>query len=163
MKSLKELESYFQKVIPYKDGFKAMCPCHNDKKQSIAVRKGDKLEGYIVTCFAGCQTKDILNRIGLEWSDIRPCDSKEAYDNSWKSKLEWFYSTQVKWKDDNGVEHTGYGEGVKVVADYQYRDEEGVYQYSKVRLEGGQIDGKILTYRVIDYANGKSVAGKGNG
>ncbi len=47
------------------------CPCHADAKASlsIGVGGGGKILFY---CHAGCQTKDILDRVGLKFSDVMP-------------------------------------------------------------------------------------------
>ena len=37
--------------------YKACCPAHDDKKQSLSIKQGDK--GVVLKCFAGCGTRQI--------------------------------------------------------------------------------------------------------
>src|SRR5574343_1971968 len=46
------------------EGYKALCPAHIDNKPSLAINNGDK--GIIVKCFAGCNTNDICDRLGIK-------------------------------------------------------------------------------------------------
>lgn len=49
----------------------ACCPAHDDQSPSLAIKDGD--EGRIILhCFAGCATEDVLESIGLEFSDVMP-------------------------------------------------------------------------------------------
>ena len=49
-------------------GWMAKCPCHNDKKASLCVSEGEK--GLLIKCMAGCETKDIVSRLGLQMHDL---------------------------------------------------------------------------------------------
>lgn len=63
-------------VLQYFDGVKrcsdtqymARCPCHDDRKQSLSIGRGEK--GVVLKCQAGCDTRDILNRVGLKPRDL---------------------------------------------------------------------------------------------
>lgn len=44
------------------------CPCHDDRKQSLSVGRGEK--GIVLKCQAGCATRDILARVGLQPRDL---------------------------------------------------------------------------------------------
>ena len=46
----------------------ARCPCHDDKKQSLSIGRGQK--GVVLKCQAGCDTRDIIARIGLRSCDL---------------------------------------------------------------------------------------------
>lgn len=46
----------------------ARCPCHNDKKQSLSIGCGKK--GVVLKCQAGCDTRDIIARVGLKTADL---------------------------------------------------------------------------------------------
>jgi hypothetical protein len=50
------------------DSFTARCPAHDDRDPSLSVSKGE--HGILVHCFAGCQTTDILDRLGLSYNDL---------------------------------------------------------------------------------------------
>jgi putative DNA primase/helicase len=44
------------------------CPAHDDQHASLTWSDGD--EGLVLKCFAGCDTKDVLAKLGLTFSDI---------------------------------------------------------------------------------------------
>lgn len=129
------------------DTAKCICPAHADKEASLSVTKGDN--GILIHCHAGCDTKDVLAMAGLSISDI--CNDNNKL--SCYAKITWYYATQCEWKDSNGKDHKGYGEGVHIAAEYPYYDEKGVYLYSKLRFEGGAIQGKLIRYYFIDKVN----------
>lgn len=51
--------------------WKARCPAHDDRKESLSVSVG-KNGAIILKCHAGCDNSDILNRMGLKYSDLYP-------------------------------------------------------------------------------------------
>ncbi len=63
-------------MLRYFDGVKrcnenqymARCPCHDDRKQSLSIGCGEK--GVVLKCQAGCDTQDILARVGLNARDL---------------------------------------------------------------------------------------------
>ena len=65
-----------QEVLSHFDGVKrrneneymVRCPCHDDKKQSLCIGNGEK--GVVLKCQAGCDTRAILDRVGLKPSDL---------------------------------------------------------------------------------------------
>lgn len=65
-----------QEVLSHFDGVKrrneneymVRCPCHNDKKQSLCIGNGEK--GIVLKCQAGCDTRAILDRVGLKPADL---------------------------------------------------------------------------------------------
>ena len=69
MIELRELLSRLQGVEEKGGGqFMARCPCHDDKRASLAVRMGEK--GIVLNCLAHCETADILDALGLSWADV---------------------------------------------------------------------------------------------
>src|SRR5262245_63803480 len=50
------------------DHWTARCPSHDDDGPSLSIR----LEGgrILLHCFAGCDTKAILDAVGLNWGDL---------------------------------------------------------------------------------------------
>lgn len=48
--------------------YKACCPAHDDKKQSLSVKQGAK--GVVLKCFAGCGVRDICARLGFDMKDL---------------------------------------------------------------------------------------------
>ena len=65
-----------QEVLSHFDGVKCRneneymvrCPCHDDKKQSLCIGNGEK--GVVLKCQAGCDTRAILDRVGLKPADL---------------------------------------------------------------------------------------------
>ena len=48
--------------------YMARCPCHDDKKQSLSIGRGQK--GVVLKCQAGCDTREIIARVGLKPADL---------------------------------------------------------------------------------------------
>lgn len=49
--------------------YKALCPAHDDDRQSLTVDWGDKSK-VVFTCHAGCERNDVMAKLGLEWKDL---------------------------------------------------------------------------------------------
>jgi len=48
----------------------ARCPAHNDGTPSLSVKDdGDRV---MLNCFAGCDTRDVLAAVGLDFCDLYP-------------------------------------------------------------------------------------------
>ena len=115
-----------------RESYQTICPCHQDKKQSLSVSLSN--DGKILLhCHAGCRTEDIISSIGYTMSDL--CTDNE--------KPKCFDRIAKHYEKE-------FGSGVRITAEYPYYNEDGIYQYSKVRLEGGTIKGKEIRYYVID-------------
>jgi len=52
----------------------AICPSHNDKNPSLAIRETDDRK-ILLKCFAGCSAHEIVCAIGLSLNDLFPKDS----------------------------------------------------------------------------------------
>lgn len=69
MVRIEDVLSRLQGVIRKGGGqYLAQCPCHDDKKASLALREGDK--GIVLHCLAGCDTQDIVAKLGLGMQDL---------------------------------------------------------------------------------------------
>ena len=72
-----------------KNSYQALCPSHDDNKASLTITDaGDKILLY---CHAGCNTSDILKKLGLSEKDL--FNNKQ---NNQKAKLieEYFYTNE---------------------------------------------------------------------
>jgi hypothetical protein len=49
--------------------WKAICPAHDDHEPSLSISEGDD-ERTLVKCFAGCDTDEVLARVGLRMADL---------------------------------------------------------------------------------------------
>ena len=128
--NLKEASTYFDGVTRFKDNsFQCKCPVHHDHTASMTVSKGKK--GILIYCHAGCETKSILETVGLRESDL-------FYDSN---------VTKVKqdWKDR--LEHS---KRKKIVEIYNYVDQNGKYLYSKIRFEKDENGKKEMLYGVLN-------------
>ena len=107
-----------QEVLRYFDGVKwcsegqymARCPCHDDKKQSLSIGRGQK--GVVLKCQAGCDTRDIIVRVGLKPRDL-------------------FYDSQEKPQEKR-----------RIVATYNYPGGIQKLRYSDKSFSWRQPDGK---------------------
>jgi len=70
----------------------ARCPAHEDGSPSLAIKDGD--EGRVILhCFAGCETEDVLDAIGLTFADVMP--ERVGADHSYKPLKPRFDARQV--------------------------------------------------------------------
>ena len=51
--------------------YSCRCPAHEDKSNSLGIKQGEG-DHILLNCFAGCDTKHILDSVGLTWKDILP-------------------------------------------------------------------------------------------
>ena len=121
--TLRELVSHFEAPRKLNDSsYQCKCPIHSDNKASLTISEDHgKL---LLHCHAGCDTKDILEEIGLTFQDLGGHEPPK-----WRERLE-------------------FGQGKKIEAVYDYKAADGRYLYSKVRFEG-----KEIRYVTIDRAN----------
>ena len=53
----------------------ACCPAHNDKGPSLAIRETE--DGRVLLhCFAGCETLNVVQALGMDMTDLFPPDDK---------------------------------------------------------------------------------------
>ena len=102
--------------------YQCKCPVHSDSKASLTI--SENKGKLLIHCHAGCETRDILEEVGLTFQDLGNYQLPK-----WKERLE-------------------FGQGKRIEAVYDYRTANGRYLYSKVRFEG-----KIIRYVTIDRKN----------
>ena len=117
-----ELLSHFNKVQRLRPGqWQVLCPAHADKKPSLTITETE--DRFLLHCHAGCDTREILDRVGLKMRDLYKEDRQSQ--PSWKKDLE---------------------------SRYDYYDETGEYVASKLRYKGKKFkwrtikDGEIIGY-----------------
>lgn len=71
--------------------YMAKCPCHNDQKASLSIKKENN--SILLHCFAGCDTKNIVNNLGLTMSDLFIKETK---------KKKEFLEKEYYYTDENG-------------------------------------------------------------
>lgn len=89
------------------DRFKAICPSHADNQASLCITYDSKEGKTLICCQAGCETKDILDRAGLKFSDL-------------------FDKVKISSSESLG--------SWKVVNTYKYRNENGKVLFEKIRF-----------------------------
>ena len=66
--NISEISNLFEGVQEIENGIKCLCPADEDKRQSLTITPKDgKLLMY---CHANCRIEDILQKIGLSFSDL---------------------------------------------------------------------------------------------
>ncbi len=101
--------------------FVALCPAHDDGKQSLSIAEGDGGR-VLLKCFAGCPVEAILSAIGLEMKDLF------TNTNTLRKLPLTPYASRVV--------HTGNGSGStsKTITEiYEYTDRKGKLVYENVR------------------------------
>lgn len=69
---LSQLLNSLQKVRKIRDGqYLACCPAHDDKSPSLSIKLLSD-ERILIHCFGGCETENILDAIGMTFSDLMP-------------------------------------------------------------------------------------------
>ena len=96
-----------QNVRKTANGYQALCPSHDDKKQSLSIKESNGK--ILLKCFAGCDTQTIVSALGIELKDLFNEPNKTTPANNFQSK--------------------------KIVAVYPYTDENGNLLYENVRID----------------------------
>jgi hypothetical protein len=70
----------------------ALCPAHNDKKPSLAVKLADD-DKILLKCWCGCDVQSIVSSIGLTLSDLMP-EKPQGY-NRTRSRVPRFSKSEM--------------------------------------------------------------------
>lgn len=109
--TLNDFLSRLNGVKPFNGYYMAMCPVHNTKDSSMSVKQAD--DGSILLhCHRGCDTRDIVDALGLKMSDLFADGRKGVSAAHDFKKIEKPVKTPWHPRDD-------------VVASYEYRDDGG--------------------------------------
>jgi 5S rRNA maturation endonuclease (ribonuclease M5) len=98
--------------------YMALCPAHDDSRASLSITEG-KDQPVVLKCHAGCESVDILAKLGLTWEDL--CNPRERQE---QPRGEW----------------TPHGEAVAV---YDYVDEAGTLLFQVLRTAGKQFPQRV--------------------
>ena len=96
------------------------CPAHDDQRQSLTITETD--DKTLMFCHAGCDTGEILDRVGLKMRDLYK-ESREKQPQ-WKKELE---------------------------RQYDYYDDQGQYVASKLRFKGKRFSWAVVRGGEPDY------------
>lgn len=100
-------------------GWEALCPAHEDANPSLTVSwsaKAGDAGGVVLRCHRGCETADVIAAAGLEWKDLFPPKPETNAPPA---------PAPAKKKREKG----------KIVATYDYEDEQGELLYQVVRFD----------------------------
>jgi RepB DNA-primase N-terminal domain len=64
-------------VTETSNGWKALCPAHDDHTPSLSVAEG-KDGRCVIRCFAGCPAKSVVEKLGLKMRDLMPPRRRRA-------------------------------------------------------------------------------------
>ena len=106
-------------VRQYGGYWKARCPAHEDREASMTIGRGTS-QPVVIRCHAGCDSEDILAKIGLAWSDL--CEPRE--ESHGRDRGEW----------------TPHGDAIAV---YKYEDEDGKLLFQVLRTAGKQFPQRV--------------------
>ncbi|MBI1741547.1 hypothetical protein HYR54_00585 [Candidatus Acetothermia bacterium] len=67
--TIDDILTRFESVKRVGDGWQALCPNHDDKRQSLSISHGDGGR-VLIHCHAGCDYKVVLNAVGLKPRDL---------------------------------------------------------------------------------------------
>jgi hypothetical protein len=80
------------------DKAKAICPAHKDKEASLSVNYDSRDNKTLVYCHAGCETRDIISKVGLKMTDLFDRELIKDDKKSTKDNIESVY----KYLDKDG-------------------------------------------------------------
>ena len=108
------------------------CPAHDDRNPSLSVSMAD--DGTcLLKCFAGCSVKEITDAVGLTMKDLFPSGLKNGsnvrHSSSDRNGAGFTSSSQ------NGSSSKRKSTSSKVVAIYDYHDENGKLLFQVLRTE----------------------------
>lgn len=147
MATFNEIIKQFKVIRRKSDSVQCICPTHYDKNASLTIslsKDKDGNEKTILYCHAGCEAEDILKSKGLKISDLytnqytRECTGKSGLEKC----IEYYES-----------------KGNKYISDYTYKDENGNYLYTKIKLINQEGKKSFIYVRV---SKNKWKAGRGD-
>lgn len=110
------------------DSAQCTCPCHDDKRASLTVSKGEAGR-TVLFCHAGCRTDAVLSAVGLKQADLFADGGpggNRVPDDAWRRYVEG-------------------REKKKLEAAYHYTALDGSYAFTRLRLAG-----KKFVYGILD-------------
>ncbi len=117
-----QIKSHFQIKQQSKDTCKAVCPAHKDKEASLSISYDSKEHKTLIYCHAGCDTRTVLDAVGLKISDLF---DHQAITSAKRSSMD-------------------------IVAIYQYKDATGKVLFEKIRYRTPKRPKNFTQRRYID-------------
>lgn len=78
--ALQRVEAALERVGSTREGQKWQCPAHDDRDPSLSLTAKD--DRVLVHCHGGCKTLNVLEELGLEWSNLF---DEPARGKNWKT------------------------------------------------------------------------------
>jgi 5S rRNA maturation endonuclease (ribonuclease M5) len=111
------IKSYFKIKEDHGDKCKAICPAHPDREASLSIGYDGEDNKTLIYCHAGCETIDVIERVGLKITDL--FDRELIKENAGSKQ--------------NNIE-----------AVYQYKDKENNLAFEKIRFKGKKFSQRRL-------------------
>jgi hypothetical protein len=105
--TVEEFLTRLDRVKPHGDYHMALCPVHEDNRESLSIKQGDGGK-IVLKCHAGCGAREICAALGLTMSDLFPPKDKP--------------------EPKSGSQRT-------LIARYSYKDEEGKLLFEALRYQ----------------------------
>jgi hypothetical protein len=108
-------------------GYAAKCPAHDDNLPSLTLTESNGR--ILIKCFAGCETRSIIDAIGLRWTDL--------FDNriTEPSRISLGeYEKKLKTDPSDSVGITRSSSDQRIHDVYRYVNEQGYLLYENVRF-----------------------------
>ena len=143
----------FRGVKKEREGqFMAFCPAHADGQKSgrasLAIGTGEN-GAVTVSCFAGCETADVLGAVGLKLADLFPDKPKSKHRKRKQRPLE--AELVARW-----TYHNAAGQPVFDIARFEWMEGDTLQKdYAQFRIGGGKVkdmdaDDRWILYRLPD-------------
>lgn len=130
MISLDRILSRLERVKRAGKGHSARCPAHDDRANSLSIADGDR--GLLLKCHAGCEFDEIVGALGIQPSDL----FREELSAATRGEKRQGGNQGAQKKTPHSGPHKQPEKArPKVVATYDYCDEDGALLFQALRLE----------------------------
>ena len=111
------------------DYAKAKCPAHEDNQNSLSLKVG-KNGSLLMKCHAGCDVKNVLAQLNLEFKDLWPNNDTPS-----KPSAQWHAIPHKPAQTKAKANKKPSSVPKKIVATYDYLDENGKLLFQTVRYD----------------------------
>lgn len=152
------------------DQYMAHCPAHADNHPSLAIKLCEDGR-LLLSCLAGCRTEDVIDRLGISWSDLGSSRIVEAQYEYQNSRGDTVYAVE-KFRDRSGNKsfamkardgHNSWRYGIKDHTPIPYnlpRLLEGIKNGETILIVEGEKDVDTLTELGFNATTNHGGAGK---
>jgi hypothetical protein len=125
-------------AVPTSNGYMARCPSHDDQRPSLSISEAE--DGTVLlNCFGPCSTEEVIESLGLTFSDLFPRDADESPRES--ERVEVDIPDRCAWTPDPLIEELERKHG-PTSARYEYFNDVGAQVGVILRWDGPE--GKLI-------------------